>query len=202
MKTILITSLAILFSACTTPHIQNNDNILEITMKDKSLIKGTGKLIYENRVNLVDIDIQQKVYLMENGSVLTYEDAPVSTGYVYSYGMKRTVGIIFPQYNYDLIDTKGNLFFFKLTNKTDTQYMILENMNKKRIKFVYGLSQKLFESIYDNLVKEQKMTESIESHQKSILEDKTLYIKSKWNVKNIILDTIITKTGGMSNPRM
>jgi len=191
-----------MFSACTTPHIQNYNNILEITLKDKSIVKGTGKLIYESRVNLINIDIEQKVYLMDNGSILTYEDAPVSTGYVYSYGMKRIVGIIFPTYNYDLIDTKGNIFFFKLSNKTDVQYMILENMNKKRIKFVYGLSQNVFQSIFDSLVNEQKIPKSIKVNTRAVEENKTLYIKSKWNSKNIILDTIITKAGGMSNPRM
>ena len=191
-----------MFSACTTPHIHNNKNILEITMKDKSVVKGIGELIYQNRVNLVNIDIEQKVYLMNNGSILTYEDAPVSTGYVYSYGMKRTVGIIFPQYNYDLIDTKGNIFFFKLSNQNETEYMILENMNKKRIKFVYGLSEKIFQSIFDTLVNRKKMPDNITSKNQKVIKDKTLYIKSKWNSKNIILDTIIKKVGGRPNLRM
>jgi len=191
-----------MFSACATPHIQNNNNILKITMKDKSIVKGTGELIYENRVNLVNIDIEQKVYIMDDGSVLTYEDAPVSTGYVYSYGMKRIVGIIFPQYNYDLIDTKGNIFFFKLYSKTDIQYMILENMNKKRIKFVYGISQNVFQSIFNSLINEQKMPKNTQIINRTIKDDKTLYIKSKWSSKNIIVDTIITRTGSMSNLRM
>ena len=191
-----------MFSACVTPHIQNNNNILKITMKDKSIVKGTGELIYENRVNLVNIDIEQKVYIMDDGSVLTYEDAPVSTGYVYSYGMKRIVGIIFPQYNYDLIDTKGNIFFFKLYSKTDIQYMILENMNKKRIKFVYGISQNVFQSIFNSLINEQKMPKNTQIINRTIKDDKTLYIKSKWSSKNIIVDTIITRTGSMSNLRM
>jgi len=191
-----------MFSACTTPHIHNNKNILEITMKDKSVVKGIGELIYQNRVNLVNIDIEQKVYLMNNGSILTYEDAPVSTGYVYSYGMKRTVGIIFPQYNYDLIDTKGNIFFFKLSNQNEIEYMILENMNKKRIKFVYGLSEKIFQSIFDTLVNRKKMPDNITSKNQKVIKDESLYIKSKWNSKNIILDTIIKKVGGRPNLRM
>ena len=192
-----------MFSACTTPHIQNNNNILEITMKDKSIVKGSGKILYENRVNLLNINVLQKVYRMDNGSILTYEDAPVSTAYVYSYGMKRTVGIVFPQYSNNLIDIQGNIFFFKLTNEKSTLYMILENINKKRIKFVYGLDQNLFQSIYSSLATGSKVLKNNKSDDsENIQEDKTIYIKSRWNNKNIILDGIITKTGGMSNPRM
>ena len=196
MNTIVITSLIAVLSACSMPHIENNNNTLQITQKDKSSIKGTGKLMYESRVNLVDIDVQQKVYLMDNGSVLTYEDAPVSTGYVYSYGMRRTIGIIFPQYSYDLIDTKANIYFFKLYSKTDTEYLILEHMNKKRIKLVYGLSESVFQSIFDSLVNDKKMPNSIDVTSQKILDDKSLYIKSRWNSKNLILDGIITKMGG------
>jgi len=200
MKIIITTLFIVLLSACATPHIQNNNNILEITMNDKSLIKEKGHLLYKNRVNLGDINVEQKVYLMKNATVLTYEDASVSSGYVYNYGMNRTIGILFPDYNYNLVDTKGNIHFFILSDKETKIYMILENMNKKRIKMIYGLSQKVFEELFDTLVSEKEVDiDSNFSHttyQITINEDKSKYIKSRWNSKNIILDAIITKMGG------
>jgi len=196
MKILLTTSLILLFNACSTPHIENNDNTLAISMHDKDIIKADGKLIYESRVDLLNIDVEQKVYIMDNGSILTYEYASVSTGYIYSYGMNRTVGILFPQYNYDLIDTKGNIHFFKLYNKEEVIYMILENMNKKRIKMVYGLSKNTFDSLFNTLVNEKELVINRESLKQTFLLDKSTYIKSRWSNKNIILDTIITKMGG------
>ncbi|MEA2072488.1 MAG: hypothetical protein U9O86_02800 [Campylobacterota bacterium] len=196
MKTIL-TSLMVLFSACSTPHIKNINDTLQITSKEQSLISDTGKVLYESRVNLVNINVLQKVYKMSNGSILTYEDASLSTGYIYSYGMSRTVGLIFPQYNTELLDTQANMYFFKLSNEKDTLYMILENMNKKRIKLLYGFTKESFTNISKSIVnnKEINITSAINPN-KSISYDS--YVKSRWNSKNIILDTIITKMGGRS----
>jgi len=196
MKNILVTSLIILVSACSTPHIQNSNNTLKITIKDKTLIHGEGKLLYKKKINLLHINIQQKVYLMKDGSVLTYEDASLSTTYMYRYGMKRTIGIIFPQYNYDLIDTKGNIFFFKLSNKSDNEYVILENINNKRVKFIYGFNQNLFQSIFESLMHEKNTTQTKreETNSQEIQEDKSFYIKSSWSHQNIILDTLMTKS--------
>jgi len=171
-------------------------------MNKKSVIKGRGELIYKSRVNLVNINVEQKVYLMDNGTVLTYEDAPLSSGYMYNYGMKRTVGIIFSQYSYDLVSTKANIYFFKLTNKESTLYMILENINKKRVKMVYGLNLKVFEAIEDSLNTEKELVLDKKSMSNALHEDKSMYIKSNWNTKNIILDNIISKTGGGPKVRM
>jgi len=197
MKFFFITSI-LLLSACSMPHIEQDNHKLSIIMHDKSIIHGVGKLIYENRVNLNNLNIEQQVYLMNNNSVLTYEDARVATSYVYSYGMNKTIGLIFPQYQYDIVETKGNMYFFKLSNKNDVLYMILENINKKRIKMVYGLNQKTFQTIYQMLVNDKKILDTSSKDNQSILEDKSIYVKSRWNSKNIILDTIISKVGGHS----
>jgi len=194
MKTILISSLCILLSACATPHIEHTNNTLLISMHNKSLIKEKGKLLYKNRVNLINLHIDQKVYLMDSGSIITYEDAAVTSGYQYNHGMKRTVGIIFPRYRYNLFKTKGNLFFFKLTNQQDTQYMILENMNKKRVKLVYGLDKYTFNNIFHALSKNDKIPKAIEHTKQKLVNDKSTYIKSNWSSKNIILDTLIRKS--------
>jgi len=80
------------------------------------------------------------------------------------------------------------MLFFKLTSKTNTQYLILENMNKKRLKFIYGLCQNTFKSIFDSIINKQKMINSVQPDKHKVLNDKSIYIRSKWNSKNIILD--------------
>ena len=143
MKKSIILSLAMLFSACATPYIEHTqDNLLQITMNDKLIIKGEGNPLFKNTIKLLNLTIQQRIFLMDDDTVLTYEDATASMGYRYNYGIQKTVSIIFPQYNYELIDIKGNIHFFTLKTNTNTEYLILENMNKKRIKMIYGLDKK------------------------------------------------------------
>jgi hypothetical protein len=134
---------------------------------------------------------------MQSGQLITYEDALVSSGYKFNYGMGKTIGLIFPEYKYDLLDTKGNLHFFKLINKQDTVYLILENINKKRIKIIYGLNENLFNEIFNRLIhnKVGSLRKSIDPKKKAIDKNKSVYIKSRWSSKNIILDTIIVKIG-------
>ena len=46
------------------------------------------------------------------------------------------------------------------------------------------------------------MINSVQPNKHKVLNDKSIYIRSKWNSKNIILDTIIKKTSGMSKLRV
>lgn len=198
MKKSIILSLAMLFSACATPHIEHTqDNLLQITMNDKLIIKGEGNPLLKNTIRLLNLTIQQRVFLMDDNTVLTYEDATASVGYRYNYGIQKTVSIIFPQYNYELIDIKGNVYFFTLKTNTNTEYLILENMNKKRIKMIYGLDKKLFEKLLSALSKEESPSlekyislQSTEAH-----KDISLHIKSTWDMKSSILNKLVTKVG-------
>ncbi|MEA1983293.1 MAG: hypothetical protein U9N39_07105 [Campylobacterota bacterium] len=195
MKIILSTTLSLLLMGCATPHLVNKNKSLQVSFHDRVIAQGSGEAIYENSINLRNLTIKQKVLQMKNNSVLTYEDAVVSTGYVYNYGVNRVVGIIFPDYSYDLVDRNGNIYFFKLTSSSDVQYLILENINKKRIKMVYGVSEKLFNSIHYSLLYGTDVNNSSEYFTKEEKKKNSHYIKSKWNRKNIILDALIKKIG-------
>ena len=198
MKKSIILSLAMLFSACATPYIEHTqDNLLQITMNDKLIIKGEGNPLFKNTIKLLNLTIQQRVFLMDDDTVLTYEDATASVGYRYNYGIQKTVSIIFPQYNYELIGIKGNIHFFTLKTNTNTEYLILENMNKKRIKMIYGLDKKLFEKLLSARSKEESPSlekyisvQSTEAH-----KDISLHIKSTWDIKSSILNKLVAQVG-------
>ncbi len=198
MKKSIILSLAMLFSACATPYIEHTqDNLLQITMNDKLIIKGEGNPLFKNTIKLLNLTIQQRVFLMDDDTVLTHEDATASMGYRYNYGIQKTVSIIFPQYNYELIDIKGNIHFFTLKTNTNTEYLILENMNKKRIKMIYGLDKKLFEKLLSARSKEESPSlekyisvQSTEAH-----KDISLHIKSTWDIKSSILNKLVAQVG-------
>jgi len=198
MKKSIILSLAILFSACATPHIEHTqDNILQITMNDKLIIKGEGNPLYNKSVQLLNLNVQQTVFHMDNKQVLVYEDATAEVGYRFKYGMNKTLGIVFSNYNYELIDIKGNIHFFVLRTSKDTEYLILENMNKKRIKFIYGLNKNIFNGLLKVLSDKETtpLCNIISSGSNEILKDKNAYIKSSWNMKSSVLNNFVMKVG-------
>jgi len=200
MKSSILLALTLLLGACSTAHLIQTDktNELKITMKDKVIAEGKGDPFYKHTVNLTNLNIEQTVYKMKDGSILTYEDARAATSNQFTHSMARSVTIIFPTYNATLISIKDNLHFFKLIakDKSETEYLILENMNKKRVKMVYGLDKNLFYSIYGILIesKESIISNSNKSVNES-LDNPESYIKSRWNHKNIILDLIVSKVG-------
>lgn len=198
MKKSIILTLAILFSACATPHIEHaQDNLLRITMKNKVLIQGKGEGLLHKRVKLLNLHIEQTVFQMDDKSILTYEDATASAGYKFKYGMQKTVGIIFSNYNYELVDIKGNIHFFKLASKDKVKYLILENMNKKRVKLIYGLNKNIFDGLLEVLSDEKttSLHNVISSGPNEILKDKNVYIKSSWNMKSSLLNNLVMKVG-------
>ena len=198
MKNSIILTLAILFSACATPHIEHTqDNLLCITMKNKFVIQGEGKPLLHQKTKLLNLNIEQTVFEMDDKSILTYEDAIADAGYKFKYGMQKTVGIIFSDYNYELVDIKGNIHFFKLLSQDKVEYLILENMNKKRIKFIYGLNKNIFNGLLKVLSDKETtpLCNIISSGSNEILKDKNAYIKSSWNMNSSVLNNLIMKVG-------
>ena len=194
---LIITSITILIGACASPSIKQANNTLQIQLDDKSIIQGYGNIIYKGRVNLTNINIYQNVYKMNNGLILTYEDAITDTSYKLSYGVNRMVDIIFPGFQRQNIQNKGNLYFIELKSTDKILYLILENMNKKRYKLVYGFDQNSFKKLFTAISTESEVaiqSQLVPANNKVIINPK-LYIHSKWNEKNIIMDGILTKVG-------
>jgi len=182
--------MSMLMGACASSHIQ---------LDDKKITQGYGDVIYKSRVNLTNINIYQKVYKMNNGSVLTYEDAIIGTGYKLSYGVNRMVDIIFPGFHTQKIHNKGNLYFLELKGTDKTLYLILNNINKKRYKLVYGYNQENFKELFTTVTNEKETVLQVKSAPVHIRNEAIinpeLFIYSKWSEKNIIMDTILTKVG-------
>ena len=191
-------ALLLVLNACTMPQIKySNNDTIKIIINSKSVIQGKSKLLYENRVNLSDININQKVLLVENRMLLTYEDVTVTSGYQFNYGINRVVSIVFPKYNASLITREGNLYFYELHSKEERVYIILENMNKKGLKIIYGMSEDDFLCTRDFIVDSKDTSKNKKTAQVSVLPRNNFqdYIKSEWSYKNIILDNLVSKIG-------
>lgn len=200
IKKLLITSLVVTLSGCITSSsiAQIDNHALQIQFDTNKTITGHGEIIYKNRVNLTNIYIDQYVYKLDSELILSYEDAVVGTTYQFNYGVNRMLSIIFSEYNTSVIDNKVNLYFIELKNETEVIYLILNNINKKRYKFIYGFNKDTFNGIYNSIMNDKEvLVHSAVRHDKDkIISNPQKYIHSNWNPKNIVLDTILQKVGG------
>ncbi|SFV68826.1 hypothetical protein MNB_SM-4-1091 [hydrothermal vent metagenome] len=75
--------------------------------------------------------------------------------------------------------------------------MILENMNKKRIKMIYGLEKKLFLKLLSTLSKEESpsLPKYISVPSSKVRQDISSYIKSTWDMKSSVLNNLVTQVG-------
>ena len=191
-----------LLGGCSMHHIQTNEkDMLAISLNSKNIVKGNGCVIYEKNVRISHINIYQKIFKMNNGTVLTYEDAIVDIGYILNHGMKRIISSIFSSYQYDIIDYKDNIYFVKLHTKNKQLYLIIENLNKKRLKIVYGFSEQMFHYIQFKVIHNKPIVKNNSNSSKSItaatsITNPAIYISSTWSEKNIILDTLVRKAAG------
>jgi len=203
---LLISTLAV-FTACSTPHIIHNEDThsLELSLNNSSIASTTdAKLLYKSRVNLSNINIYQFVYETQSGLVLTYEDVQVSSGYLFTKGMKVVVHNVFIDHSYDLMYTKGNTYFFKLISKKDQTviYMLIEKKSNRSLQIVYGFTPDLFEELIEASKNDKTLNNTILIKKSTKpLQDTSLYIKSEWNYKNIILDNLISKAGSSRRVR-
>ena len=206
MNKLIYLPLVILLNGCTTAHIINNqhNDTLELATKEKSIIKASGKLLFENRVNLSNINIYQRIYKMDTGAIITYEDVRVASGYIFNKGMNPIVQNVFkPNYTYDFVYSKGNIFFYILSTKDKSmqkEYLIVENLNKRALKFVYGLNKEGFYKLIDALKNDSELQIPVQTQKMVSVENISSYIKSNWNYKNIVLDNLVSKVG--SGPRI
>jgi hypothetical protein len=112
--------------------------------------------------------------------------------------MKVIVHNVFTDYSYDLVYTKGNTYFFKLISKKDQtlMYLLLEKKSNRSLQIMYGFTSEVFNELIQATKKKRVLDNTILINKPiKILQDKSAYIRSQWNYKNIILDNLISKAG-------
>jgi hypothetical protein len=197
MKYIFLTILLISLNNCSHPQINHKDNRLSISNQETILVEGKGTELYKNSIHLSHINIYQYIYSINN-RLITYEYIKATDGYRFTKGIKRSVGIIFDTNAYELEFTKANLYFFKLTPKNETIYLIVENINSSALKLVYGFDKQTYEKIKKAL-KENKALKNTSVPSKKVAEpEKELksHLKTKWSPKVVILDKLVSKPFG------
>ena len=200
LSKVFITIAILALSGCSTPYLSFSNDTLALYESNKTVASVKGQIIYKKNVKLVNINIEQYVYKLDNTSrVLVVEELSTMPTYKFYGSLDKTIWIGFENYIYKNIYRKADVVFYELTNKQTQKklYLIAQNFNKKRIKLVYGMSHQSFDAIIASL-KKQKAIEIQGTPQSSYSaqQDSQSYIQTSWSHKNIILDSLIYKEGG------
>ncbi|QOP41299.1 hypothetical protein [Sulfurimonas marina] len=201
-KILLSVSIIFFCTSCSSPHINYNNHTIKLINKEKAIVKIPGQSIYKGILKLSNIKIGRNIYLADSGDILTVEELKAAPGYKFDGNIQNIVRIGFNNYKYHKKYTKGNISIFALEeNNSDGAivYLIIENINRKRIKLVYGATKDIFEESVKAL-KDEKFIYSVKAYNKSKMSVSDInvkqYIKTTWSEKDIILNGLIYKDGG------
>jgi len=188
-------ALFLTFLGCSTTHVvvQKDQNI-KIVLDTTTIVQAPGKLLKENSIDLTHIKVYQSLYKLK-GHIITYEEAVAQNGYKFQYSIPKTVGLVFSNYRYKKIKSIGSFTFFELHNKNSDEvvYLLVENINKKRLKFLYGMTQDNFYTLLQHIQNKKIIVLDTHNNESYNTQEKNTSIKSSWNFKNIILDTLVEK---------
>jgi len=198
MKYIYVILIILLLNSCTTPTINQKRNCLSITYNSKILFQEQGTIIYNKRINLININIYQYIYCIADQYII-YEYVKAENSYKFTKGIKRSAGMIFDTNKYSLDYNKGNLYFFTLQKNSQSIYLILENINSSALKFLYGFSKNAYLKIMQ-AVKEDT-TSTVQFISSDVISKLNINdnIKTNWNPKLIIIDQIVSKELGIGH---
>jgi len=189
--------LMLLVAGCSSPSlIEKHDDLLGISVEGET-VSVQAKKIKEDRINLSKLTVRRTLYALENGERVVFELAVTQPPNMFSYSVKESLRYIFKAQKVRQIDRVGNLGFYAITLSSDKSLLaIAENMNKKGIKMVYGLTIKQLDAaISKSGGKASVDSESLHSIETLSGDDNVF--QSVWQPKLIIMDGLIKQAVGM-----
>ncbi len=200
MKTIIYSIIVLLFfTGCSAPHISFNDTIkaFELTRNNEILLTQDARQVFQGRVSLPHISIYQYIYKLDNADFIIYEQAYTHPYYIFDKNIDVIVSRIFPDYNVKRSARIGNLYFYTLEPEAHTYilYMVVENQNKKLLKIMYSKDKSIFDRLLHKLDKNAQFAD-LKLDKNISNKHCHLFIKSKWNYKNILFTDLLKQEGG------
>jgi len=187
--TILLFVIALLLNNCSSPSLfVHNEKTIGITANQKE-ISVTATALLKEQITLDRLYINRVLYALDDRNQnLVYEDVKTATSYKFQYDIPRTIGILFNTLSYDMIKRVGNLSFFRIKQEDKTLFLIAQNLNKKRIHLLYGLTQQQLQTVMRHVglktnIKRPMKTVILPKNKKAFL--------IHWNAKMIILDGLL-----------
>jgi hypothetical protein len=180
-KTLLgISFLSLLgsFIGCST---QNNYSIQKNILPFISYSDKNTQEIY-----LSNIKIYQTKYSLKEGT-LYYDDASSLSQYGFRSNAKELIQILFETNSYTLLESKANLYFFKLQNATQSFYLLLNKESKRHIELLYGFDAKSYKALLEAIQRDDK---AIQVELKAVSRDLE---PIRWSEKMIIIDNLVNR---------
>ncbi|WP_345984328.1 hypothetical protein WCX49_06735 [Sulfurimonas sp. HSL-1656] len=201
MKPLFISICSVLFVGCSSPSIiEKDDLLLGVEIGQDRLTVSTEK-IAEDRIGMQGLTIRRTLYAVQGGRHIVYELAVTQPPYRYHYDLGRSLDLIFAARKVSQIDRIGNLGFYAIEWKEGGVLLaVAQNMHKRGIKMIYGLSAAQMEEALERAASDH--TANLDAF-KSIMVldgDKSAF-KSRWVPKLLILDTLITRPAVHPAPR-
>lgn len=180
-----------MFLGCSTPslYVEDRDTI-GIEMDGKRI--GTAvKEVKKDRVALDGVWVERTQYETREGDQIVYEAARTQAPYAFQYEVERSLRIIFEAKSVTRLKRIGNLGFYYIQLRDGSGlFAIAQNLNKKGIDMLYGLSR-------------AQMTQAVaDLGEKAVIEQEAQplpeheAIISRWNPKMTILDGLLEVQGG------
>jgi len=184
---ITIFLIILLLNSCSSPSLFIHNKTIGV-IADQKKITVTAKILQKEQITLDRIHIKRVVYKLNNVTQhLVYEDVKITSPYQFQYAVPKTIGILFETQEYHMIDHIGNLSFFSIKREGKILLLIAQNLNKKKIHLVYGLTEKQLQTVMKH-VGSQKILKPIKA---LMLPASTKAFLIHWNAKMIIIDGLL-----------
>lgn len=188
--------LLVLLAGCSSPSLVEKDGSLLGIAVDGGTVTVNAKKIKEDRIGLDNLSVKRSLFMLDNGGYIVYELAMTQPPYAYSYDVKQSLRLIFKADKVTQLERTGNLGFYEMAFSDGKVLLaIAENMNKKGIKMVYGLTK----SQMSAAIKKVGGTSSVDIASiagVSMLPGTEEAFLSRWVPNLIILDGLIYRMGG------
>ena len=192
IQTLFFAFALLFFGGCSASKLQlQNDNVS--LRYDDDTLRAEGRIIYSDKKFLPPITVKRSVFETDGGKRIVFESAYVQSGYVFYGSVAKSIDTVFDAAKIERLAAYGNLFFYRLTLRDNAQlYLVAQNRNKKALLFAYGLGGEDFAKVIKQVTGKEI---SLQGEALQGNEAQTL-ICSKWSQKMLLLDNLVTKTGG------
>jgi len=192
----IITLSLLLFSGCSSPAVlKKNDASIGIEY-GKQHIEFRAKSIKHDTIAMNGLSVNRTLYAFDADRFVVFESAMAEQPYTFNYDVVRSLDLIFAAKKVIQLDRVGNLGFYVITLRDGSNLLsIAENLNKRGIEMIYGLSKAQMDAAIQSVGGQSKIP--LDSLERVVMLSGTdSAFKSRWQPRLIILDMLLQRVVG------
>ncbi len=170
------------FVGCQMSQLSYENNELGLQVDDNH-ISAKGTTLYHHTDNYANLFLSQRVLRLNNGSIVTYEEARTDSLYEFNLVPRLTIKAVFEAREVRQVYFKSSFYLIQLILKDGSVLNIAaEQFDDQRLAYVYGIStgelRKLLKKLGAN--EPYPLIENV----RTLRNDQSALL-SKWNTKKI-----------------